>query len=795
MRKRPLLAIACVFLTGLAFVRYQVWALVGIPVLLVLQEFFIGVRYRFWKKAAVRSVVLLTAFLLGMQHMHQEELFREKYLSNCKEGDIVTIWGEVRLFEAAEFGNRCVFTDCYIRIQEEVLPCNEVMVYTSSDHYQVGEIHEITGEFQEFSQARNQGNFDAMVFYQSQKIDFIVEETTGRKLGFGLEKVEEVLLSLKENLIQVYETGMEGKSAGFYVGMILGDRSNLEESIKDLFKIGGISHILAISGLHVSMIGKNFYRLLRRRSVGFAASSIVAGVVLMAYVYMVGGSMSAVRAAGMLLLFLLAECMGRSYDMLNALGGMCIWLLWENPFLLEYSGFWFSVLALLGVGIVGKIFSEQVKIGKGLWMSVGITLTTLPVVAYSYYEIPLYSPLVNMLVLPILTPVFLLAVLGGFVGLWIPELSKIMFLPCGWLLSLYEGICMFVKDLPAAAIICGQPSWKQLCLYAVLLSLGLVWLNWKGKQRKRKLEIMAEEKVTEGISLFNPMILRMAVLCVTCFMVLIYPKEHTPEIAFLDVGQGDGVFISEGAGNICFIDGGSSSASEVGEYRILPFLKSKGVRAVDYWFVSHADKDHISGLLEVLASGYPVKHIVVAQACPKDENYTALVKAAESAGTKVISMKAGDQLRLSQMTLTCLYPQKEELADRNEASLVLQLETVSKEMGRVFRALFAGDISAEVESVLLKEGVLKDVDLFKVSHHGSKYSNSREFLEVIRPEIAVISCAERNLYGHPHIETLERLQDVGCEIYSTAGKGQFTIKMENGIQIKRWKKEMGCIWG
>ena len=790
MRKRPLLAIACVFLAGLAFVRYQIWVLAGIPVLLVLQELFIGVRYRFWKNAAVRSVVLLTAFLLGMQHMHQEELFRESYLSNCKEGDIVTIWGEVKSFETAEFGNRCIFTDCFIRIQEEILPCNEVMVYTSSDHYQVGEIHEITGEFQNFSQARNQGNFDAMVFYQSQKIDFIVEETADKQLGFGLEKVEKLLLSLKENLIQVYENGMDKKAAGFYVGMVLGDRSNLEESIKDLFAIGGISHILAISGLHVSLIGKNFYRLLRRRSVGFVTASLVASVVLTAYVYMIGRGMSAVRAAGMLLLFFLAQCMGRSYDMLNALGGMCIWLLWENPFLLEYSGVWFSVLALLGVGVVGKIFSEQVKIGKGFWMSVGITLATLPVVAYSYYEIPLYSPLVNMLVLPILTPVFLLALLGGFVGLWIPALSKIMFLPCGWLLSLYESICAFVKDLPAASVICGQPSVKQLCLYVMLLALGLVWLNWTGKMRKNRLETMSEKAARERVSFLNPMILRMAILCVICFMTLIYPKEHLPEITFLDVGQGDGIYISAGDGSICFIDGGSSSAGEVGKYRILPFLKSKSVREVDYWFVSHADEDHISGLLEVLASGYPVKHIIMAQACPKDENYTALIKAAEGAGTKVISMEAGDQLRLSQMTLTCLYPQKETMTDdRNEASLVLQLETFLGEQGKIFRALFAGDISAETESVLLKEGVLENVDLFKVSHHGSKYSNSGEFLEVIRPEIAVISCAEHNLYGHPHIETLERLQDIGCEIYGTAEKGQFTIKVENSVQIKHWKKK------
>ena len=490
MRKRPLLWFACVFLTGLAYERYQRVELLFIPIYFLIQEihayFYLGGRElsssskikpsvdnsvtgdvylswknfskRNWKRLFGRSIVLLFAFFLGMFQMHREEDFRNIYLSNLEEGNKVTVWGEVKKFETTEYGNRCILTDCYIRIYEisensfttkQVLESNDIMLYLSSDHnFKVGELYKITGKMKKFNNARNQGDFDSERFYQSQKIDFIVEVASSQKkvnldveedgiclLGSEQNLLEEAILSLKERLKTVYENGMSEKTAGFYIAMLLGDKTNLEEMTKELFIIGGISHILAISGLHMSMIGRRVYTLLRRCSMGFWSAGLCAGSMLLAYCYMVGSGMSAIRAVGMMLFFFLAQSMGRSYDMLNTLGGMMIILLWENPFLLEYSGFWFSILALVGVGFSGKYLSMQsetdttikIKIKKNFWMSMGITLTTLPIVAYNYYEIPLYSTMVNMIVLPLLTPIFLLAVLGGIFGLWVPCISRILF--------------------------------------------------------------------------------------------------------------------------------------------------------------------------------------------------------------------------------------------------------------------------------------------------------------------------------------------------------------------------------
>ena len=780
MRKRPLFLFACVFLTGLACKRYDAVILCLLIAGVLGVEVFYGMKHKNRKRMAGRSVLLLSAFLIGMVHMHREEVFRDAYMSKIVDDTTGVVFGEISKIEHTDYGVRMILSDCYIRLEEEIVPCNDVMVYASVSHFQVGEIHKITGQLNTFETARNQGNFDARTFYQSQKIDFSIwcEENVcldsgdvGKEGDFSLRtmeyRIKNALLSLRDNLETVFVNSMESKPAGFFIGMILGDKTNLDERLKELFTLGGISHILAISGLHVSIIGRGLYNQLRKRGFGFGLSGIFAGVLLVAYCYMVGYGMSAVRAVGMMLISFVGQYLGRSYDMLNALGAMVLFLLWDNPFLLEYSGFWFSIMALIGVGFVGKVLSEQVEdekndeknkimtlwgsLTKSLWMCTGITITTLPIVSMCYYEVPLYSSFVNFILLPILTPVFCLALAAGLVGIWFPNLAAIVLLPCAWVLGFYEWFCEFIESLPFSSIITGAPSMQVVVVYYVVLFVGVFLIQRYSKK---------------GVASFF--------LCVVSFLFIIYPKPKPFEITFLDVGQGDGIYISAGDGSTYFIDGGSTSEDMVGEYRILPFLKSKDVSKIDYWFVSHADMDHISGVFEVLESGYKIGNLVISKYAPKDENLLALISKAESCGVQIIRMDAGECVVSRNLIFTCLYPWDSSQQDKNEASLVLELEIQD---GR--KAFFAGDISIEIEQLLLENGGVEDVWLYKASHHGSKYSNSKEFLEVLCPEVTVVSCSKVNYYGHPHAETIERIEAVHSEILYTMENGQVTIEMSD----------------
>ncbi len=779
MRKRPLLLCACVFLTGLACQRYETRALLIIPTVFMLGEIYHGRKNK--KKMTGRSLLLLSVFLLGLGRMEKEENFRNAYMSKLETESQVTVWGEISKIEAKEYGVRLILSDTYIRLKEETIPCNNIVVYSSSTHFSVGEIHKITGQLNRFQNVRNEGNFDSEVYNHSIKQDFSIwaEEEDFVYLGFRENLLRDFLLVLKEKLSKVYDTHLETKAAGFYVGMILGNKEGLEEETKDLFTLGGISHILAISGLHVSIIGRGFYNFLRKFRLGFLGAGLWAALLLLAYCNMVGNGMSAVRAVGMMLIMFLGQVLGRSYDMLNALGGMILVLLWDNPFLLEYSGFWLSVTALIGVGVVGKV----------LWMPLATALATLPILSFSYYEIPLYSPLVNFIVLPVLTPIFCLALIGGLVGLFFPELANFILIPCQWLLYFYEGVCTVAKSLPGASIITGKPSMAMMVIYYVVLGVGcfvLGVLKKKGKaetsvkgenqagavNRNRIARIFVKEdrvRTAKGIHVHRMNVVCSICLCMGCLFLMAYPKQQPFEVSFLDVGQGDGIYFSDGKGVTCFIDGGSTSEEMVGEYRILPFLKSRGIREIDYWFISHADADHISGLIEVLEDGYAIEYLVVSAFAPKDNPLENLLSLAESQGTEIVYMKAGERIVSKEMEITCLYPWTE-VTDKNDGSLVLEVETSGLKM------LFAGDISSEVEKLLLEKRNLSPVDIYKVSHHGSKYSNSIEFLECLQPKLAVVSCGKKNLYGHPALECIERLKAVGCEVRYTMEEGQVKVR-------------------
>lgn len=726
--------------------------------------------YEILKQVAGRSVILLSAFFLGMNQMKSQEEFRDTYMSKLTDNSDAVIYGEIVEIKETEYGCRLILSDCHVSLKEAVIPCNKVMVYASSDQFCIGQIYQIKGKLHFFEHARNEGNFDSALFYQSQKIDFFLYEKSSVLLAFNDNVIRDGILSLKFRMEQVYKNSLSETAAGFYMGMMLGDKSLLSEETKDLFAIGGISHILAISGLHMSIIGRGFYSQLRKHRLGFLLSGVLASVLVLSYCYMVGSGTSAIRAVGMMLLFFFAQYIGRSYDMLNALGAVVIYLLWENPFLIEYSGFWFSVTALIGIGFVGK----------NMWTSLGITLSTLPIVASCYYEVPLYSAFVNAIALPLLTPVFVLALFGSLIGCVFPLVGGVLLIPCSWLFYFYEWLCEFVGELPFGTVITGAPEmWTVVFYYIVLLAgcLILKIVNQEEEEGEDKLtETQNERKKIQSRKGIVPGILLVA----TCFTIILWPKKAISEIIFLDVGQGDGIYISSVDGITCFIDGGSSDVKQVGKYRILPFLKAHGVKQIDYWFVSHADSDHISGLLEVMEAGYKIGHLVISDKMPKDESRENILSLAEYQEIYVIQMKAGESIqsvsgKKDGVRITSLYPWTD-AADKNEQSLVLLVEFLDDNGVEIYKALFSGDISSSGEMELIRKDVLEDVDLYKAAHHGSKYSNSKSFLEVVQPEICVISCSADNSYGHPHTEAVENMENVGSEVLYTMESGQITIQ-------------------
>ena len=239
----------------------------------------------------------------------------------------------------------------------------------------------------------------------------------------------------------------------------------------------------------------------------------------------------------------------------------------------------------------------------------------------------------------------------------------------------------------------------------------------------------------------------------------------------LDIGQGDCFVLEEKEGFNVLIDGGSSDISSVGKYRLAPYLKCHGISCLDYVFISHGDKDHTSGVLELLLGGeIKIDCLVMTKFALSDEAYAELLEAAEKQGTRILFIGKGDFFTLGEIKLTCLYPEMKDEGTGNDQSMVLLMECGG------IKTLFTGDLTGEKEIFIDFE----DIDVLKVAHHGSKYSTGQEFLEKTTPVISLISAGKDNMYGHPHKELIERLEQTGSRIYRTPENGAVTVGYEKG---------------
>lgn len=794
MQKRPFCGMAAGLILGILIaVSGRTWLLpvsaavliLGVPLMCGIQgeKSVPGIR----RRIIFRTFLVILMLFMGANRQKEEERFREGYLPWLADGMPLLVQGRLDQKELKNEQYIYYLTSCVIGRQSNQntvpVPCNRIMVYSDSDDYSIGEILVLNGTIELWKNAVNEGNFDAASYYRALKTDFKLKD--GEVLAvYGKEaRFREWLYQLRMRLREVYASAMGPEDRGVLSTMVLGDKSLLDAEIKQLYQTAGISHILAISGLHISVIGMSLYRLLRKTGFGFGCAGILAGSCMVCYGNMVGMGTSVRRAVGMFLLLLAAEAAGRSYDSLNALAFLAVLLLLENPGLLFYAGFLFSFAAVLGaVWIGGAMMGRGGETegglkgdGKGkdgrkksplqetLKVSIAIQLATLPLAAWYYYEIPVYSVVINLAVLPLMGAVLFLGIAGGAAGLWSIGTAKVLLFPCHLILSGYYWLCERLANVPSATWVTGRPQFVKLIFYYVILA-GITGIYHACKTKVQNTG--RNYIIPAGIVLL--------------FLLLIRPKEKF-EIDVLDVGQGDGSFLRTEEGFTVFVDGGSSDIKRVGEYRILPFLKYKGAAAIDYWVVSHTDADHISGLTEVLESGYTICNLVFAEEIVRDEIFEKLLDLSEEKGTEAIYLKSGDTLHLGGAEFFVISPDLEmEGTDKNAKSLVLRYEEAG------FSALFTGDIGVREEKRILGLQKVEPVTFYKAAHHGSKYSNSDDFLNYLRPDISVISCGMDNRYGHPGEAAVEHMEQAGSTVFYTMEGGQIKITRE-GDEAVVWK--------
>lgn len=621
--------------------------------------------------------------------------------------------------------------------------------------YPIGCKLSIYGTIYQLNKADNPGQFDANAYYQSQGILYTFQAEEVLQVS-GNISYRESLTCFREFLAERLTLLYGERDSGILKAVLLGDKSSLREEDQLLYQKNGISHLLAISGLHISLIGISIYRLLRKLGLTFLEAGIPSGVLLFFYGMLTGFGVSTVRAVCMFLVMILADILGRTYDMASAMSLAAIVLLVKSPLLARQAGFLLSFGAVLGICFVYPILESMIKpkrrASKTILFSISLSLVTYPLTVHFFYEYPLYSILLNFIVIPCMPMVMIFGAGSLFVGCVSAGLGKMIGIPAHLILTFYEKLGNMMMELPSCVVRLGQEQPWQLVLYYVLLIFSLAGL-WYARRK------------IYGLFL---------ILALTLVTVRF---RSGLEFTMLDVGQGDGLFLRIPGAITCMIDGGSAGVKNVGKYRILPYLKYEGVEKIDYWIITHADQDHISGLREIIElSGtleeIPVGTILFPSIENPEENYQKLWELAEKKGITLGCIGAGDEISGEDFSIQCKYPMKNSYcSDSNGSSTVLSISY------QEFSMLLTGDLGFEGEQTLLREGLSDPVDVWKVSHHGSKYSGSEEFLKVLRPSLSLISVGKNN-YGHPNPELLERLNRIGSHTETTLEHGALMLESD-----------------
>lgn len=659
----------------------------------------------------------------------------------------------------------------------------------------------VEGEVSLFREARNPGEFDAALYYQTLGIYLRLFEAKVITQGTSYSVYREGLYRLRRYLEEVYDSVLSEKTAAVLKAMVLGNRTELDLESKQLFQRSGISHILAISGLHISFIGMLVYSMLKKLGMPCRLSAFLCIVLIIAYGDMVGMSGSAYRAVFMFGMKLLADVLGRTYDMLTALSLAAVLLILEQPLYLCQSGFLLSFGAVLGIGLFSDMVQpdlEQIKsktlrrTAEAISGSLSIFLVHFPIILCSYYEFPVYSFFLNLIIIPAMSLMLvlgLLCLLCGSVGGAGFCVAKLIGLLCHLLIAGFEEAGRFSLSLPLAQWITGRPdNWKIAVFYVSVLVLYLLHGYTKRASRSSRASAL---NMRIGIPYWYKMIvILLAVGFLSCHEI------YDTCVAFLDVGQGDGIWVESISGKHYLIDGGSTSKSAVGQYTLLPFLKYMGVSRLEAVFLTHLDEDHISGVRELLegydnngrVSGIKIDRVIVAEAVIKDEAYDEIKGLCEKNGIPLLYAKSGDIIGDETLYFEVLHPDSDyKPTSRNAYSLVLKLTL--REKNSLFSVLLTGDVEADGEEQVvdyLKENCDNThIDVYKAAHHGSKYSNTWELVEMIKPTLSIISCGENNRYNHPHEEAVDNLKRAGSRIAVTKDSGAVTVRIRDG----RWSVE------
>lgn len=658
----------------------------------------------------------------------------------------------------------------------------KILVYSKKD-FEYGDVIKFSQEIELPDGRRNDMGFDYSIYLRGKKISGIV-----KLKDFQLITEERdcfiYLFKLKKILLKRIEGCYSERESGFLKAILFGETNEIEEDIKEVFKEANISHVLAISGMHVTYIVLGIETILKKFVKDIKVRNFLIILFLNIFAIFVGGSNSVWRACIMMSIVYLGNIVLRKANFWNSFKLALSILLLMNPYNIFSGAMWLSFGGSLGIVLYSKLleklmlkrikkinfrsnaFFEKIinKLITTISVTLGAQIIVFPIMIYVFNTFSLNFILSNVLISELVGPILIL----GYLCLLFPFLSFIEKI----LIKTIIMFAMFSSKLPISNIAVATPNLYKIILYYIFLAM-LLYLY-----KKRKLLLVRKIRkfgLKTGIIII-------IVLCIL-FGNFQIPYRRNFEIHFLDVNQGDSCFIRTANNVTILIDGGKGSGEEYdyGKNVLSPYLLDHGITKIDYMICSHFDVDHCGGLFYIL-DNFQVENVVIGKQFDEYPNLIAFLELAKEKHNRLTVLEAGDIIKFDKDTKgEVLFPSVENKISDNEInnnSLVVKLYY------RDISILFTGDIEEEAERKLVDiYGNKLNSDILKVGHHGSKTSSTEDFIECVTPKISLIGVGKNNNFGHPNIDVIERLNNFG-KVYRTDQMGEIIITINRKKEIK-----------
>lgn len=627
----------------------------------------------------------------------------------------------------------------------------------------LGNTFSVIGQITVPNGAMNTGGFDYSRYLKGDNIFFQCEifledlEIT----GYEERVVPHIWANFRQRCISFYDAAFPGDEGAVLKAFVLGDKSSLTTEIENSFSASGLAHILAVSGLHVSVFTAAIAGLLRLLKTSKRKQMLTSAIAGVFFVLFTGASVSAIRAGVMSVMALVAKLVYRKADPISVLAEVAAIFCLINPHIIFDASFMLSFAATVGILILNDtidnlfnpvykrfnsskfIHRKIVEIIKLIPVGISAQVFVIPILVYLFNGFSVMSVIATLVVTPLLQPLLV----GGLVFCAASFIDNTLAAPVGgfiyFLAKMMIALSEFFGGFTFSKVVFGSITPFLLLLYAVIIAVFVFAV------RKEKLRCLA------------------ALISTTCLLIIYlinYVTTYdTAQVSFINVGQGDCALIKAPGNCDILVDaGGYAQSDSAGEFIIAPYLTKNGVTDIEYVVLSHLHSDHVVGLVGLIDI-MEIKHIIMPYNSIDTEEAEIVVRKAKELGIPITCFVHGDTLKINDdMKITAITPDVKQYIiskDMNDRGLMVRLDYGESSF------IFTGDITSTIEKYTITYySDMLDADVLKVAHHGSYESSCQGFVDAVSPDYAYIPVGN-NSYGHPHDEVIDRLESIGCEVY------------------------------